>query len=125
MTADDPPKVNNGGSPITGYKISWESPVNVPIGDVTVPAASRSYTITGLTNGLGYTVKLQAINARGASEATAAINATPAAVPGAPSNLQVSQPPAPVQGADDLRGDVLIVNWSAPAPAANGTPRRD
>ena len=111
------PAVNDGGSPITGYKISWASPT--PIGDTTVSATSTSYTITGLTNGLLYTVTIQAINARGASAPTESANGIPAAVPGAPTNVSVHQPPAPVQGQTDNRGDVLVVVWNA--PAGNGT----
>ena len=119
MTADTPPEVNDGGSAITGYKISWESPAETPIGDVTVSASSTSNTITGLTNGWLYTVKIQAVNARGASAATEAAVGTPAAVPGAPSNVGVSQPAAPAPGAIDYRGDRLVVTWSA--PGGNGT----
>ncbi len=107
------PAVNDGGSSITGYKISWASPA--PIGDVTVSAASTSHTITGLTNGWLYTVTIQAVNARGASAATAPATGTPAAVPGAPSNVGVSQPAAPAPGTTDYRGDRLVVTWSAPA----------
>lgn len=117
MTADTPAKVNDGGSPITGYKVSWAS--GGPIGDVTVSASTTSHMITGLTNGLYYTVSVQAINARGASAATAAAAASPAAVPGAPGSVRVSQPAAPAQGQADQRGNQLIVSWSA--PAANGT----
>ena len=119
MTTDVPPKVDDGGSAITGYKISWASPATAPIGDTTVSAASRSHTITGLTNGLQYTVTIQAVNARGESEATVGIPAVPAAVPGAPTTVRVSQPSAPEPGADDLRGTRLVVTWSA--PAGNGT----
>ena len=118
-----PNVVNNGGSPITGYKISWESPATVPIGDVTVPATSRIHTITGLTNGLIYTVQIQAVNARGASAKTAAINGTPLAVRGAPTNVRISQPPGPTPlSLADNRGNALIVSWSAPAANATGVP---
>jgi titin len=115
------PEVNDGGSSITGYKITWASPATAPIGNTTVSATSTSHTITGLTNGLLYTVTIQAVNARGASTAAATdpANATPAAVAGAPTNVRVSQPPAPAQGQPDSRGNVLIVSWSA--PAGNGT----
>ncbi len=123
MTTDTPPKVNDGGTAITGYKIAWASPATAPIGDTTVPATSSSYTITGLTNGLQYTVTIEAINARGASEAagTTPAGRTPAAVPAAPSTIRVSQPPAPAPGQADNRGNVLIVTWSAPANNGTGT----
>ena len=117
MTDADPPVVDDGGTPITGYKISWSSPT--PVGEQTVSADTNSYTITGLGNSFLYTVTIQAINARGAGQATSAIEGTPNAVPAAPTNVQVSQPPAPAQGATDLRGTALIVTWNA--PASNGT----
>ncbi|MCQ3808763.1 MAG: fibronectin type III domain-containing protein, partial [Acidimicrobiia bacterium] len=117
MTDADPPKVDDGGTPITEYKISWSSPT--PVGEQTVSAETNSYTITGLGNSFLYTVTIQAINARGAGEATSGIQGTPNAVPAAPTNVQVSQPPAPAQGANDLRGTALIVTWNA--PASNGT----
>ncbi|MCQ3814602.1 MAG: fibronectin type III domain-containing protein [Acidimicrobiia bacterium] len=41
------------------------------------------------------------------------------AVPAAPTNVRVSQPPAPAQGFIDLRGTLQIVTWNA--PASNGT----
>ena len=126
MTDDTPPEVNDGGSAITGYKISWASPATAPIGDVTVSASSTSHTIPNLTNGLQYTVTVQAINARGASAKTDPGTTpdqggvqTPKAVPGAPTNVAIHQPPAPATGQTDNRGNVLIVIWSA--PAGNGT----
>ena len=119
MTDDTPAEVNDGGSAITGYKISWASPATAPIGDVTVSASSTSHTITGLTNGLQYTVTIQAVNARGASASTTGVAAVPAAVPGAPTTVRVSQPPAPSAGSPDNRGKALIVTWSK--PASNGT----
>ena len=123
MTTDTPPKVNNGGTPITGYKIAWES--GGPVGDFTVPASDTSYVIGNLLNNVAYVVKIQAINAHGASaEVTATeddANGTPIAVPGAPTGVTVSQPAAPPRGqeANDQRGNQLIVSWSA--PASNGT----
>jgi titin len=52
------------------------------------PATSSSpVTITGLTNGTTYSVKLRAVNAVGSGAASGAQNATPAGTPGAPTNL--------------------------------------
>ena len=112
-----PPKVDDGGTAITGYKVSWDS--NGPVGDATVAADVTSYVIPGLTNGLEYEVTIEAINARGMSDKTTAAPGTPAGVPGAPTGVTVTEPPAPAMGRTDLRGTQLIVAWSA--PASNGT----
>jgi Domain of unknown function (DUF4082)/Fibronectin type III domain/Bacterial Ig domain len=59
----------NGGSPITGYRITpyigaeAQPPVNVG-------ASTTSTTITGLTNGAGYTFAVAAVNAIGTGAAT-------------------------------------------------------
>ena len=71
----------NGGSPITNYEYSiddgasWVTPA---------PAATSPLTITGLTNGTSYDVRLRAVNVVGFSPASAAHTATPRTVPSAP-----------------------------------------
>lgn len=118
MTTDTPPKVADGGTAITGYKIVWLS--GAPLGDRTVSASTRSHTITGLTNEVAYGVMVLAVNARGESAPQSpAIGGTPDAVPGAPTNVRVTQPPAPTGNADDLRGTRLVITWNKPAD--NGT----
>ena len=118
MTTDTPPKVNDGGTAITGYKIVWLS--GAPLGERTVSASTRSHTITGLTNGVSYSVMVLAVNARGESGPQApAIGGTPAAVPGAPTNVRVTQPPAPTGNSPDHRGERLVITWNKPAD--NGT----
>ena len=119
MTDDTPAKVADGGTPITGYEIAWAS--GGPVGDAEVAATATSYVITGLTNGVGYDVRVRAKNAWGLSPSAtdASIAGTPLAVPGAPTNVRVSQPAAPATGQNDLRGTQLIVSWNA--PASNGT----
>ncbi|MCL2066182.1 MAG: SUMF1/EgtB/PvdO family nonheme iron enzyme [Treponema sp.] len=55
---------SDGGSPITGYEVSSDNGLSwVDAGDNT------AYTFTGLTNGIVYTFKVQAVNASGAGEA--------------------------------------------------------
>jgi uncharacterized repeat protein (TIGR02543 family) len=62
------PPTDNGGSPITGYKIIWTSE------SLTVTETSTPITITGLTNGTAYTFTVQAINSVGNSFDSAATN---------------------------------------------------
>ncbi|MGN6696131.1 MAG: fibronectin type III domain-containing protein [Aquihabitans sp.] len=99
---------SNGGSVITGYTITpyigatAQSPVFV-----TTPATTRS--ITGLANGTAYTFKVKATNAAGSgADSSASAPITPAAVPGAPTNVTGT----PGDGQVDL-------SWTA--PAANGS----
>ena len=68
---------------VTGYEYRrdsgpWEA----------FPRGSLHYRVTDLTNGQEYTFRLRALNAAGAGAASAAVMATPEAVPGMPGNLQ-------------------------------------
>lgn len=83
---------NNGGSPVTGYKVEratnaagpWIADPEGCSGDI----ESRSCKATDLDNGTPYFFKVQAVNAMGAglfSDASAGI--TPATVPNAPTGL--------------------------------------
>ena len=69
---------DNGGSAITGYQVryrmnggAWTNPMAVEGG-----ASATSHTIMGLTNGIGYTVEVWAVNAIGTG-ASASVEATP------------------------------------------------
>lgn len=81
---------DDGGTPITNYEYSidggttWVTPS---------PAITSSpITITGLTNGTSYNVKLRAVNAIGDGDpSTANVSVTPALVPAdAPTSLQLT-----------------------------------
>ena len=66
----------DNGSPITQYQIQLGSD---PV--ITLDGATTSYTFTGLTNDIPYTVTVKAINAEGTSTAGSA-TATPTAPSG-------------------------------------------
>jgi uncharacterized protein (TIGR02145 family) len=71
--------VNNGGSAITGYKVTSNP------GGFTATGTASPITVTGLNNGTPYTFTATATNTNGTSLASSASNSvTPSAVPGAP-----------------------------------------
>ncbi len=76
----DPPA--NGGSPITNYDYSvddgatWQQ--RLPV------SASSPIVIGGLTNGTAHRVRVRAVNAVGAGDASSVVTATPRTTPGAP-----------------------------------------
>ena len=81
---------SNGGSAITGYRVTpfIGATAQTP---VLTGSAATTFTVTGLTNGTAYTFKVAAINAVGTgadSAASAAITpAAAATVPGAPTGV--------------------------------------
>ncbi|POM27037.1 Chitinase A1 precursor [Actinomadura rubteroloni] len=94
------PPASNGGSPITSYGIA------ISPGGITATAAgtSTSADVTGLTNGVTYTVTVTALNAGGSSEPSASTTVIPARLPGAPTQVSAT--------ALDSRA---TVTWTAPA----------
>ena len=96
---------SDGGSPITGYRITpWIRDKAQPA--VLTGSAATSHTVTALTNGTTYTFTVAAINAVGTgpqSAASPAITPAAAAVPGAPTAVTGS----PLDGA-------VALSWTAP-----------
>jgi titin len=70
---------SSGGSAVTGYEYTLND------GSTWTSLGSSSpATVTGLTNGVNYSVKIRAVNARGASAASSSLSATARTVPDAP-----------------------------------------
>src|SRR3989454_113953 len=94
---------NDGGSPITNYRIfrSTSSGTETIIGTV---GNVNSYTNTGLTGGVTYFYKVKAVNAAGSSILSNEASATPTGAPSAPQNLQAT---AGVRN--------VALTWQAPA----------
>ena len=93
---------SNGGSAITGYTVT-SSP-----GGFTCTSKTTSCTVTGLTNGTGYTFTVNATNAIDNSPASSAsTSVTPAGPPGSPTMVSATT--------GNTRASVT---WTA--PASNG-----
>lgn len=75
---------SNGGSAITGYSVTSSPSATAPAGCTNT--TNTSCTFTGLTNGTTYTFTIVAKNAIGTGSSATA-NATPSAVPSAPTNV--------------------------------------
>jgi hypothetical protein len=95
---------SNGGSAITGYEYSSDNGVSWHALTASGSSGPLTGTITGLTNGTTYQVKVRAVNAVGNGTASSAHSVTPGTVPGAPSGVSA------VGGAGQA-----TVSFSAPA----------
>ena len=99
---------SHGGSLITGYQYSLNDGLtwsNATQTVAQVASAGNEITISGLTNGVSYTVKLRALNALGAGTASASFTAVP----------QVTGSGAPEGVTAIADNGKVIVNWSAPS----------
>jgi len=92
----------DGGSPITGYVVTASSDGIT----ATVEGDATSVTVTGLTNGITYTFTVHALNAAGASTASAPSDAV---VPAR------TVPQAPLQVTADAGDSSATVSWMPPA----------
>ena len=97
---------SDGGSALTTYKLSWGLSLGGGVSETTVSATMTKHTITGLTNGEEYTIKLLAENEVGEGPSTE-LSATPATVPSTPQNVVA-------EGGEG----VVYLTWEA--PASNG-----
>ncbi|MGH9105553.1 MAG: beta strand repeat-containing protein [Acidimicrobiales bacterium] len=77
-----------GGSPVTSYQYSTDGGTTwytaSPVGNPLVLTALSTNGISPVVNGTSYPVEIRAVNAVGASVASAPINVAPAAAPSAP-----------------------------------------
>jgi subtilisin-like proprotein convertase family protein len=96
---------SDGGSAITGYVVTPYVGAD-PLAPVAFASAATTQTLTGLTNGTGYSFEVAAVNVVGAGPSSGASNVvvpTLATVPGAPTS------------ATAVAGDgAATVSWTAP-----------
>ncbi|MYA75626.1 MAG: hypothetical protein F4Y27_13225, partial [Acidimicrobiaceae bacterium] len=113
------PNASDGGSALTGYKLSYSS--GGAATEISVGANVTTYLITGLNNAYTYTVSVKAVNAKGDSPASDSQTGSPIPVPGAASGVRAVVPPQfEADGTTaDNDGQSLDVTWNAPAD--NGT----
>lgn len=92
------------GSPITGYEYSIDGGNTWPSAGL---ATASPFTITGLTNGTVYTVRIRAVNANGSGTSSDPVVSKPYTVPSAPVITQI-----------DVDGNDATLAYTA--PASNG-----
>ena len=86
---------NNGGSPITSYTVTPETPGNegttelTPV-QVTGNPPATTVTVTGLTNGTAYLFSVEATNAVNTGNSANSNTVTPATSPGAPTAVNAT-----------------------------------
>ena len=98
--------ITNGGTAVTGYSVAWTSNAvqGMTSGSAMVAAATTSYRLTGLVNGVTYTFTVTATNAAGNGAASTSVAAVPYTRAGSPSNLV----------ANALAGGQVNLTWSPP-----------
>lgn len=96
---------DDGGTPVSSYEIQYSSDDGFTWNewDASIGSESLQATITGLQNGVVYTVQVRARNSQGPGAWSAAALDRPAGVPSAPIGLTVT--PRPNQ---------LDMNWDSP-----------
>ncbi len=92
-----------GGSRVTRYEYS----INDGFTWVVRYSTSTSFTVTRLTNGVAYPVRVRAVNARGTGPGSDAVSGTPRTKPGAPTGVGVTS-----------GNGSLSITWVA--PVSNG-----
>ena len=95
---------SDGGSPFLSFTAT-ASP-----GGATCTILSNACWITGLTNGVAYTITVRATNAVGTSPASNALSATPRVEPSAPRNVTAK-----------ASGTGISIGWTAPLSTGGAT----
>ncbi|TXR57995.1 cell wall-binding repeat-containing protein [Quadrisphaera setariae] len=116
-----------GAGPVTDYEVTPTAVGGAALAPVLVGSAATTTTITGLTNGTGYTFTVKAKNSAGLGTASAASTAvTPAAPPAAPAP-PASPVKAPEPGSHRFAGESRVQTSTSVSqqifPIARSAPR--
>jgi hypothetical protein len=111
------PPADNGGSAITGYTVTAIDETNPGNGGQTSTGASSPRTVTGLTNGDGYTFRVTATNAQGTSVPSAK---SALVIPVAPGSSDTPPPPFANAASFPLEKPVNLVQLQDEISAAAG-----
>jgi len=108
---------SDGGSPITNYSYSTDGITYTPLS----PAVTTSpLTISGLTNGIVYTIYIKAINAIGSSAPSAAVTASP--IPSSFNPTSIGNLMAWLDGQNSskvIRTTGIVTEWDDSSPLTN------
>ena len=110
----------DGGSPLTGYKISWCRQIDslgnfgnfVDLVEIGRPQVSSFYLTTGLTTGQKYRFRVTARNAVGFGVPSTHIEIMPAEAPGSPNTPTLTA----------LSGSSIQISWTFNQTLNGGTP---
>ncbi|MFM8602095.1 MAG: fibronectin type III domain-containing protein [Actinomycetota bacterium] len=123
---------DNGGDAIANYEYSLNNGATWAAEATAV--SSGSFTVSSLTNGTTYAVKVRAVNGRGAGTASASSSGTPSTVPGMPAITSVTPGNGQVDVAFSLgaSGGAAVTNlqysiddgatWSVRNPVSTASP---
>ena len=101
----------DNGAAITAFHIQYKSGVQNWSSTRQVTATASPHTVSGLTDGTSYAVRIRAVNSAGNGDWSAPVTAAPAStLPGAPANVSVSS-----------SGQDITLSWSPPTDAG-GSP---
>jgi len=112
------PPQNNGGSPITGYRIDYRIAPSSTYSTLVTLGNLTTYTHNGLTTAKTYIYRVYAINAIGTGSATPEQPATPTTSSAPPKPIAPNPPQNLV--ASIYSSTQINLSWSAPTP--NGGP---
>jgi alpha-tubulin suppressor-like RCC1 family protein len=101
------PIKSDGGSPVLRYEITISAGKFIDVVNSASASPADPAIISGLKNGVTYSVTVQAVSADGASAASPAVKVAPSTVPATPTSVKVV-----------LAGDKLSLTWKA--PTSNG-----
>ena len=97
------PPLTNGGSAVTGYEVAYRPGTGGEWMILDVAADATTTVVDGLTNGVGYVLRVRAVTDVGDGDWSATTSAIPVTVPSAPPGIAVAA------------GDTTVtVSWSTP-----------